>query len=147
MSVIGLWVAERAIRLIRIFYRNIGKGGSKATIEILPGDALRLTISLARPWQYTTGQHAYIYLPRIGWWTNHPFTIAWSDEETDMGTSDEKGLAMNRQDILAMKKSTMSMIVRRRTGFTDKLYQYAERQGAGKFTTSAILEGPYGLSS
>ena len=51
---------------------------------------------------------------------------------------------MTRQDILAMKKNTLSMIIRRRTGLTDKLYTHAEKSGAGKFTTSAILEGPYG---
>ncbi len=51
---------------------------------------------------------------------------------------------MHNQDVLEVKKASMSMIIRRRTGMTDKLYQKADLSASGKFTTSAIVEGPYG---
>jgi hypothetical protein len=148
--IVSIWVIERGIRLIRIIYRNIGSGGTKADVEVLPGDALRVTVRMARPWTFRPGQHAYVYMPSIGLWTNHPFSLAWSDEEDDHSSAgsinEEKGLPMNRQEILDSRKSktSMSFIIRRRTGFTDKLYKMADLSAAGRFSTSALVEGPYG---
>ncbi|KAF1958340.1 ferric reductase [Byssothecium circinans] len=146
-AVVALWAMERGIRFARIAYRNFGSGGSKAEVEVLPGDALRVTVRMARPWTFRPGQHAYLYMPSIGLWSNHPFSLAWSDEEdVNMSTitSDEKGLPMNRQDILEHYKTTMSFIIRRRTGFTETLYKKADLSAAGRFTTTALVEGPYG---
>jgi hypothetical protein len=148
-GVIALWVMERSIRFVRILVRNVGKGGTSADVEVLPGDALRVTVRMARPWAFRPGQHAYLYLPSVGLWTNHPFSVAWSEEE-DSGLSitssesDEKGLPLNRQDILEQSKTSMSFIIRRRTGFTDKLFKKADLSAAGRFSTSAFVEGPYG---
>ncbi|KAF2114521.1 ferric reductase like transmembrane component-domain-containing protein [Lophiotrema nucula] len=147
-GVVALWAIERTVRLVRLFMRNVGNGGTKADVEVLPGDALRVTVRMARPWRFRPGQHAYLYMPSVGLWTNHPFSLAWSDEEEDLNISsmvtDEKGLPMNRQDILEKHKTSMSFIVRRRTGFTEKLYKKADLSAAGKFTTTAFVEGPYG---
>ncbi|KAF2477030.1 uncharacterized protein BDR25DRAFT_321548 [Lindgomyces ingoldianus] len=147
-GVVALWAFERTYRLVRLVIRNIGSGGTKADVEVLPGDALRVTVRMARPWRFRPGQHAYLYLPTVGLWTNHPFSLAWSEEEEDLNIStmvaDEKGLPMSRQDILEMHKTSMSFIVRRRTGFTEKLYKKADLSAAGKFTTTAFVEGPYG---
>ena len=140
--------SQRTFRFGRLLIRNVGKGGTKADVEVLPGDALRVTVRMARPWRFRPGQHAYLYMPSIGLWTNHPFSLAWSTEEEDLNitsmTADEKGLPMNRQDILEMHKTSMSFIVRRRTGFTEKLYKKADLSAAGRFTTTAFVEGPYG---
>jgi hypothetical protein len=147
-GVVALWVMERSIRLVRLIVRNMGNGGTKADVEVLPGDALRVTVRMARPWTFRPGQHAYLYMPTIGLWTNHPFSVAWSDEEEDVNMSnmvaDEKGLPLNRQDILEKHKTSMSFIIRRRTGFTESLYKKADLSAAGRFTTSAMVEGPYG---
>jgi hypothetical protein len=128
--------------------RNVGGGGTKADVEVLPGDALRVTVRMARPWTFRPGQHAYLYIPSVGLWTNHPFSLAWSEEEEDLNmttmVADEKGLPMNRQDILESQKTNMSFIIRRRTGFTEKLYKKADLAAAGKFSTTAFVEGPYG---
>jgi len=56
----------------------------------------------------------------------------------------EKALPIARQDILSSKTTSMSLIVRRRTGFTARMWQKAERSPAGKFMTTAFVEGPYG---
>jgi hypothetical protein len=148
-GVLALWVMERSIRFIRLVLRNVGNGGTQADVEVLPGDALRVTVRMARPWSFRPGQHAYLYMPTIGLWTNHPFSVAWSEEEDNSSSitssvSDEKGLPMNRQDILEHSKTSMSFIIRRRTGFTDKLFRKADLSSAGRFSTSAFVEGPYG---
>ncbi|KAF1936836.1 ferric reductase [Clathrospora elynae] len=147
-GVVALWAAERTMRFLRLVMRNVGNGGTGCDVEVLPGDALRVTVRMARPWTFRPGQHAYLYIPSVGLWTNHPFSVAWSEEEEDLSIqstiTDEKGLPMNRQDILEHNKTSMSFIIRRRTGFTDKLFQKADLSTAGRFSTTAFVEGPYG---
>lgn len=138
-GVIALWVADRARRMLTLAYRN--GGGSKALVEALPGNAVRVTVDMKRPWTFKAGQHAYVYMPSVGLWQSHPFSVAWSDEAENL---DSEKLAMNRQDILAMQKTTMSFIIRERTGFTKKLFRKAEAAPDGKFTTTMFAEGPYG---
>jgi predicted ferric reductase len=139
-GVIGLWAWEHIFRGLRLMYRNAG--GSSAVVEALPGNACRVTIDMARPWSFKPGQHAYLYIPRIGLWTSHPFSVAWSQEVETIDPNEK--LAMNRQDILAMQRTNMSFIIRARTGFTDSLYQKAMTSPEGRFTTQCFAEGPYG---
>jgi hypothetical protein len=138
-GVMALWGVERGIRLLRLMYRNIGS--KKALVEALPGNACRVTIDMARPWSFKPGQHAYLYMPSIGFWTSHPFSVAWSEEIEDLG---EDKLAMSRQDILAMQKTSMSFIIRARTGFTNSLFKKASTSPDGRFSTRCFAEGPYG---
>lgn len=139
-GVVALWAMEHLLRGMRLLYRNMG--GTKAVVEALPGNACRVTIDMARPWTFKPGQHAYLYMPSIGLWTSHPFSVAWS-QDTEVLDPDEK-MAMNRQDILAMQKTSMSFIVRARTGFTNSLYQRALTSPDGRFSTKCFTEGPYG---
>jgi predicted ferric reductase len=139
IGVIVLWVLERLTRIVKVIYRN--NVGSKALVEALPGNACRVTVDLARPWAFKSGQHAYLYMPSIGYMTSHPFTVAWSEEAEQL---DSEKLATNRQDILAMRKTRISFIIRERTGFTKKLFKKAEAAENGKFYTKCFAEGPYG---
>ena len=141
IGVITIWALERAARVAIVIYRNVGNGGSRTLVEALPGNAARVTVDLARPWHFKPGQHAYLYMPSIGLTTSHPFSVAWSEEVDGL---DEEKLAMNRQDILAMKKTSISFIVRARTGFTAKLYQAAAAAPEGRMYTRCFAEGPYG---
>lgn len=145
MGVIIIWIAERAMRVYLIVRNNVGRGGTRAEVEAMPGDAIRITLRMARPWKFTPGQHIYLYMPSVGWWTSHPFSLAWSDEEQD-DINEKGGLPSVQSDVLRMKKTTMSLIIRRRTGFTEKLWKKAEKSVQGRFITSAIVEGPYGMS-
>jgi hypothetical protein len=86
-----------------------------------------------------------MYMPSVGLWTSHPFTLAWSQEIA--GASNEKHLPMARQDVLGSRSVSMSLIIRRRTGFTDRMFKKAERAPGGKFMTTAFVEGPYGNQS
>ena len=134
---------QRGFRLARIIFRNIGKGGTYAEIIALPGDAVRVKMRVARPWTFKSGQHAYVYIPMIGWWTSHPFSVAWSDEEEDEVLSEQSSLPNMKQDILMRKYSNIYFVIRRRTGFTEKLWRKAAQSPGGVLRTKAIIEGPY----
>jgi hypothetical protein len=139
---IAIWGVERFIRIWRIVYRNIGRGGTKALVEALPGNAVRVTVDLARPWNFKPGQHAYLYIPSIGLWTSHPFSVAWSHEAEN--PNENSGIASNRQEVLALRKTSMSFVIRARTGFTNSLLRRAEASPAGRLYTKCFAEGPYG---
>lgn len=112
-------------------------------------------MKLARPWRFTAGQHAYLYIPRIGMWTSHPFSIAWFDEEFDGSEADERSdiekdslpVTRTRSRITQswMRRQTnIYFIVRKKAGFTGRLWKKAATSPNGVFTTKAFAEGPYG---
>ncbi|RDW86345.1 ferric reductase family protein [Aspergillus mulundensis] len=142
LAAIILWALERFARLAIIVYRNIGGRTTTAVVEALPGDAMRITLKLSRPWTFEPGQHMYLYIPAIGWWTSHPFSIGWSDTEDAM--SDEKSLPVSSRDAYGPQTTTVSLLVRRRTGFTDKLFQRAVNAVDCRVSLTAFAEGPYG---
>ncbi|OAX82474.1 hypothetical protein ACJ72_03170 [Emergomyces africanus] len=144
IAAITLWAAERVTRLALLLYRNFGKKRSTtAMVEVLPGEALRITLKLVRPWKFRPGQHLYLYVPSVGFWMSHPFTAAWSEAETDL--TDEKGLVRSRQDVLSAQKTSISLIIRRRTGFTNTLFERASETRDGRISVKAMVEGPYGV--
>ena len=158
LATIVCWGVERAVRLVTLTYRNVGNGGTKATIEALPGDAMRVTVKLARPWSFKPGQHFYLTIPSIGAWTAHPFSVAWYENQSTLAKSasfssvDEKtGMVMTTQDLTSTSFgsiTTFSGVVRRRTGFTNTLWNKAEAAGAfngATMTVNALVNGPYGL--
>lgn len=155
---IAAWIFDRSLRFWNIIYRNIGCGGTNATIEVLPGDALRVTYKIARPWNVQPGQHIYVTIPSIGLWTSHPFSVAWSESSAPFVRAldlNEKPrtLVTTRQDLHSTRSIVISTIVRRRTGFTNTLYTRAEKNASmadnpqSKLTLTAFVEGPYGPSS
>ncbi|KAL8667255.1 MAG: hypothetical protein Q9202_000828 [Teloschistes flavicans] len=148
LAMIIIWVIERLTRFGVLLYRNIGRGGTKAELELLPGDACRVTLKMVRPWTFQPGQYVFITVPSVGLWTSHPFSLAWSNSDTDgnKNQDSEKGYQISADDVLSSSnnKTTMSLIIRRRSGFTEKLFRRAERSTAGITTVSAFIEGPYG---
>jgi predicted ferric reductase len=58
--------------------------------------------------------------------------------------NDEKSLPMSHRDIYGPQKTTISLLVRRRTGFTDKLFQRAVSAVDCRISLTAFAEGPYG---
>jgi NAD(P)H-flavin reductase len=113
-------------------------------VTALPGDAVRVKMRLARSWTFQPGQHAYVYFPSVGWWTSHPFSVAWSDEDEDEMMSESDSLPKNnKQDVLEVTHRNIYFVIRRRTGFTEKLWTKAVNSPDGVFTTTAFAEGPY----
>ena len=156
--IIAIWVVERLIRFFTLVYRNLAVGGrnTNALVETLPGDAMRITLRLARPFRFKPGQHVFLTLPTVGLWTNHPFSLAWSEdpESTPLSarsSSDpEKGMVALASPIsktignLTCEPATISIIIRRRGGFTERLYRKTLTSPRGQLSLPALVEGPYG---
>lgn len=140
-AAVGLWAADRIGRFLRILYSHLGGSRTKSVVEVLPGNACRLTMTLARPWNFHPGQHAYLYIPAISLWQSHPFTVAWVDGTDDVSAD---RLVTTHQDVMAMRQMQVSFIIRARTGFTDSLYKKALAAPGGKLEIRGFAEGPYG---
>ena len=157
---ISLWVIERLLRLIRLLYRNLSLSSRPHThcsVETLPGDAMRVTIHLARPWTFQPNQHVYLTIPSIGLWTSHPFSIAWAETQpprtlaslhnNDNTIDPEKALPSLPP---RSPQTSISLLIRRRAGFTNTLYNRTLTSPSTPGTLhnlSALLEGPYPSSS
>ncbi|KAK4695455.1 hypothetical protein P7C71_g2302, partial [Lecanoromycetidae sp. Uapishka_2] len=146
--VIAVWALERAARVFRIIYRNLSlRSRTRITVEALEGqgiEACRVTMELVRPWLFRPGCHCYIYLPTVSFWMNHPFSIAWSDTRPTF--LDNEKLPEHKASIgVPIKtKTTISLIIAKRTGMTAALYNKARNCPNGTMITWGLVEGPYG---
>ncbi|KAF2120298.1 ferric reductase [Lophiotrema nucula] len=149
--IIAMWSLEWAWRVGRILYfaRPFKLNTSyspKIKVEAMPGEACRVTVDLARPWQPTPGCHAHIYMPALALWSSHPFSIAWAHETQPF--SKEATLPTLEGEVLApsapAKSKQISFICRARNGFTRKMYERASQAEDLSFTTPGFIEGPYG---
>lgn len=120
-------------------------------------DAMRVTVQLARPWKFTPGQHAYMYMPSVSLIESHPFSAAWcaSSEKAiqEGGESDKTGEKTQAVTTTSPEsqagKSTICFVTRAREGFTRSLEKRVvkESDAGSRFVTTCFLEGPYGCTS
>ncbi|EXJ85516.1 hypothetical protein A1O1_05880 [Capronia coronata CBS 617.96] len=155
LGAIIIWGASRGFRLATLLYRSLGRGGSTATVEPLPAGAVKITITTPRPWTYRPGQSLYLTLPALGLWTAHPFSVAWSGLETEdhltrsgsvRSEYNEKNPIVRARLAEAEEFSrdhTVSLIVKKHTGLTQKLWHHA-RNTDSAVSLGALIEGPYG---
>ncbi|CAK49168.1 hypothetical protein CBS115989_2301 [Aspergillus niger] len=142
-----LWGFDRATRLACVMWRNFGTRCTKATVELLPGDVARVNVTVARPWRFKAGQYAYLYMPTVGLWTSHPFSVAWTSKD---GTSViEKSSSNSSNDSLdravgGSHETTVSFLVKGRGGLTSKLVRKAGNSPERRFDAITLAEGPYG---
>ncbi|RAH67908.1 ferric reductase family protein [Aspergillus aculeatinus CBS 121060] len=168
-AAVAFWACERLARFLILLHRNFRSGTrTTAYVEVLPGDTMRITLHVARPWRFSPGQYLFLCVPSVGGWTSHPFSIAWAGDPsaaarslTEKSSSDHLSQDTTSQSI--------SLLIRRRTGFTDKLFKTAlthqhshrstlsysddpmatsssflEPQTTPPLRVSALAEGPYG---
>jgi predicted ferric reductase len=162
-----LWSAEWAFRFGRIAYYNISRtrGFTKVTVEALPAEACRVTFHLTRPMSYRPGCHVHAYLPAVAWHSSHPFSIAWADGP-ELGSSSTTTTFRASTLYLRTEKSpqtlpgenanpdiipswqpkatSISLITKARSGMTRALYDRAAASATGTYTTTGLIEGPYG---
>ncbi|KAG8734693.1 hypothetical protein FRC10_011531 [Ceratobasidium sp. 414] len=161
---IGIWVADRSIRLISI-WRNrlqgsVGRTSGSATAELVPNSAqniIKLTVfprlgpELVKP-----GTHYFAYFPTVQPrrpWENHPFSVAtWVLSEAKPGSSDasDKSGASKGNDIEKARWETqpavqpcITMLVKPHSGSTRTLLDHLLTAG-GTTSVPISLEGPYG---
>ncbi|KAL2837110.1 ferric reductase like transmembrane component-domain-containing protein [Aspergillus pseudoustus] len=139
LAAIILWAVERSVRIMTILYRNCSRTPTTATIEALPDDLVKIALHLPRPWTVTPGQHIYLYIPAIALWTSHPFSVCWSDYDEKNPTN------TSENDKTITTSSTIHLLLRRRTGFTDTLSRRVRKNmNQQLLSVRAIVEGPYG---
>lgn len=153
IGAIVIWGTARSWRLFTLIYHSLGKEHASAAIEALPGGALRISIKSPRPWAYRPGQSLYLTIPSIGWWTAHPFSIAWSDvndplspsTSVDSSIDDKKPVVrVLKLDVEDHGRPTYSLVVKAKTGMTKKLLQATDGVEGAQVTFNALIEGPYG---
>ena len=153
MAAIVIWGIARSWRLFTLIYRSLGKERASAAIEALPGGALRICIKSPRPFACRPGQSLYLTVPSIGWWTAHPFSIAWSDvndplspsTSVDSSIDDKKPIVrVSKLDVENHGRPTYSLVVKAKTGMTKKLLQATGGVDGARVTFNALIEGPYG---
>jgi predicted ferric reductase len=145
--IIALLLLEPLLRIYRILYYNFSwkqRTWTQVTLEALPGDATRVTFILPRSWNANPGSHVHFYLPRIAMWSSHPFSVAWSQSlgytrlVSDKYTSTANDLKHNEGP------STISCIIRARSGMTRILYDLVSKPASDSVVFWGAVEGPYG---
>ncbi|KAL2856324.1 ferric reductase like transmembrane component-domain-containing protein [Aspergillus pseudodeflectus] len=144
LATIVLWGLERAARLLSLIWRNWGKQHTVANVELLPGNVARVNVALARTWKFKPGQYMYLYVPKLGLWTSHPFSVAWTASEENTiadkrDSSDSFNLLLDEK-----QRPTVSFLIKRRDGFTCKLLRKAMDADERQFRATAFAEGPFG---
>ncbi|KAF2277187.1 uncharacterized protein EI97DRAFT_449923 [Westerdykella ornata] len=151
--VIIMWSVEVAMRMFRVYYNSLRlTRASHITVEAMPGEAVRVTVDLQRPWYPRPGCHVHIYMPAMNPllpWTSHPFSVAWAaidepshKEMADVGLPTLEGQPLAPHGPRPSRQ--ISLICRARTGLTRQLYDKAANSEHTMFTTWGAIEGPYG---
>ncbi|KAG9198607.1 hypothetical protein G6514_009783 [Epicoccum nigrum] len=119
---------------------------TSVTIEALPGEASRMEITIPQQWKGRPGCHTYVYLPRLAPLSVHPFSVAWYTNPEDARPDYEK-ITLSLDDHEVQKgPTTISCIVRARTGMTRALYDRASKAKTGRITLWGAIEGFHGAN-
>ncbi|EFQ28336.1 ferric reductase like transmembrane component [Colletotrichum graminicola] len=108
----GIWLLDRAIRLVRVVAYSFN---NTATVHPLPNGGTRITLKKA-PYGASSGEHCFLWIPKIRALEMHPFTIAAMDP--------------------------LEFVINSYDGFTRDLHEYAVRHPGA--TIKASVEGSYG---
>lgn len=134
---------DRACRLIWLVWQNVKlqpkmtccKGGQRlghqAQLTAIGSTMTVLTITDVH-FEWTAGQHLYLWIPRIGAFETHPYTIATSHPLPGTCIC-----------------NSIQLVVRSHNGFSKRLNQFAQKAEASgkKGTVTAFVVGPYGRPS
>lgn len=145
------WALEWTWRCGTIILYNIARGRpTLVTVEALPKDACRVTFAMVRQWRYKPGSHAHVYLPRVGLWSSHPFSLAWSDDLDAPRSAEGEGklpTTVAAHDTFTSQRgmtTAVYCIIRSESGMTRKLYETALAAPNRTITLYGAVEGPYG---
>ncbi|EKV04259.1 Ferric-chelate reductase, putative [Penicillium digitatum PHI26] len=140
-----LWGLDRAGRLGILLWRNLSSRPTTATVEVLPGSVARVDVAVARGWRFRPGQYMYLYMPCLGLWTSHPFTVAWSSTSDSLSMNEKRSSGDSLSALSGSSPTTtMSVLIKGQDGFTKKLLRKAEDSTEGRIQAMALAEGPFG---
>ncbi|KIW18875.1 hypothetical protein PV08_03164 [Exophiala spinifera] len=156
LAAVLLLVSEHVWRLGRLLYLNFSRKGGVTTalVEALPGEACRVTFQLPRHVTIRPGSHVYAYLPSISLWMSHPFSVAWTNVESEPEIMNYRlslpktPNSLERQSLScpgphSLAPTSVSLVMAARSGMTRKLYQAARAESNNTLQLKGFLEGPY----
>lgn len=132
---------DRAFRLALLLWQNVKpkpnpsrcQGGQRfghlAQIAAI-GDSMTVVTIKDVHFQWRAGQHLYLWLPRVGAFETHPYTIASAHQMPETCIC-----------------NSIQLVIRAHGGFSKRLNAYARKvRGSekGKRTLTAFVAGPYG---
>ncbi|PYI33125.1 hypothetical protein BP00DRAFT_367459 [Aspergillus indologenus CBS 114.80] len=121
---LGISVLTYIVYFLRQFYYNLVAGRPVAAAELIKyQDAVKLTLTLARPWKVRGGQYVYLTIPAVralSFAESHPFSIVWWEE------------GPNGEAI------TLSVLAKIESGFTRALASSSHEH------LRVWIDGPYG---
>ncbi|RMZ81123.1 hypothetical protein DV738_g2418, partial [Chaetothyriales sp. CBS 135597] len=155
IATMAIWAGTRLWRFATLAYRSWGRQSCQAAIQVLPGDALRISLSTPRPWTFKPGQSIFLTIPSVGWHTAHPFSVAWTEFSEPLSRSSslrsisEKRPTSRTHELEVEENGEQSfgLIVKAKGGMTKKLLERVERDGGAEgaiVNFKACIEGPYG---
>lgn len=98
----------------------------------------------------------YLYIPALGLWTSHPFSVAWESTNVRYNSSHEM-MGWDMSGTRSFKtftkvpdrrrQHTISFLIRKRDGFTKKILKSAGLKYDCQRKVVALVEGPFGMHS
>lgn len=142
----GFWAAEWILRSLRILFLNYSRsqGWTTVTVQALPSETCCVTFDLVRPWVFRPGCNVHVYLPRVGLWSSHPFSVAWTEDAAVGPVGEKIAPAELELDARPRTRTSVSLVMRARTGMTRALFARASVAPGGTLTLQGAVEGPYG---
>lgn len=124
----SIFIVTCSMRYSRLIFRNLrwGEPYAKARITQIQG-AIRVRITVPRPWKIRPGDFIYIWMPGVSFWSSfqsHPFMVSWWDQNVDG------------------KGANIYLLVKPKSGFTQKLLRHS-----GSEALRVWIDGPYGRTS
>lgn len=132
---ISFWAFDRVARWANLLWQNVQLKTTKSICEgrrqighqvvvRAVGDATTVLTIKDVHFRWSAGQHIYLWMPRIGPFEAHPYTIA--------STHKVKGDTCN----------SIQLIIRTHSGFSKRINAYATKNQDAELT--GLLSGPYG---
>ncbi|ORY59174.1 ferric-chelate reductase [Pseudomassariella vexata] len=132
--------SDRAFRLALLAWQNIKfnpnnsrcKGGQRfghQTQVTVVGDSMTILTVKDVHFKWRAGQHLYLWLPRVGAFEAHPYTIACPHQVPETCIC-----------------NSVQLVIRSHSGFSKRLHTFATKMAASgkKQTLTALVAGPYG---
>lgn len=121
-AAMAIWILDRVIRIIRLFYF----GFPKAELKLMGDDLIRIKVAKPeRYWKAKAGHYVFVsFLRPLYFWQSHPFTVMDS----------------------VVNEGELIMILKEKKGVTRLLKKFLQNSG-GSASMRLAIEGPYGSSA
>lgn len=136
---VGIWVFDRALRLLRISilsYRTLGARNAIGIVTAYEPGLMRLCVNTSVPVSPQPGDYYFLYSPHsLTPWENHPFTLA---------SWEKNGQCTTLHFLIAPQSGWTGRLRRRIEAATGKTGESSPLVAPPEAKLRVLLEGPYG---